>query len=174
MADIKVACPGCSYVYDLPGEYAGQVGECTECGATFVIPEPTETAPAQEPSDARPTPSTEEQPPSEEQAPAESQEVSTDTAAGIVYDIEEEGPTNTVKLSRASIGMLPDVDDQFNVNVVNKEEKPAPPQAPAPSPMSSTKIKNPRKTFKNVKPKAKFAPKPRKKKKWWQSIFFWK
>lgn len=68
--------------------------------------------------------------------------------------------------------MLPDVNDQFKVDVVKNNDTDKMKSATFPQPgsnkMVSTKVK---KTMTNMKPKAKFAPAPKPAKKWWQ---FWK
>jgi hypothetical protein len=93
------------------------------------------------------------------------------TAMGIELDDEDGEPTNTVKLSRSSIGMMPDVDDNFSVDVVNKDSSQDPTERmEAVDTPPQTKKKSPKKTFSNVKPKKKFEPR-KPKKKWWQ---FWK
>lgn len=175
---IRVSCPGCNIVFEVPPELAGQVGECTECGSTFLIPAPSQPAPAPEPPPAAVPEESVENAPSA--PPPEPAYTNTDTSAssdmaktamGIELD-DDEGPTNTVKLSRSSIGMVPDVDDNFSVDVINRdksrEETERMESAPSPPPTSTKK--SPKKTFTNVKPKKKFEPR-KPKKKWWQ---FWK
>ena len=162
--NLRVACPGCNLIYDLPAEFAGQAGECTECGAIFIIPAPQpvsspQAAPAPTPS---PTETAKSIPP--QAVPQAAEKIDPADVDG--------GPTHTVKLSRASIGMLPDVNDQFKVDVVKNNDtdkmKSANYQQPGSNKMTNTKVK---KTITNIKPKAKFTPVPKPTKKWWQ---FWK
>ncbi|OGV38685.1 MAG: hypothetical protein A2020_03940 [Lentisphaerae bacterium GWF2_45_14] len=152
--NLKVSCPGCNLVYDLPAEYAGQAAECTECGAIFTI-----TSPQSSPV-----------PPQQSPAAATTAPVNEQPQAATKMD-GDGGPTNTVKLSRASIGMLPDVNDQFRIDVIKNDTdrmKTSDFPQPGTGKMTSTKV---RKTLTNIRPKAKFAPPPRPTKKWWQ---FWK
>ncbi len=137
MADtMTVACPGCEAVFELPYELAGEAGECTECSTIFEIP-------------------------SVEQLESDNFD---QTATGAIKTLpaEEEGGevTNTVKLSRTSIGMVPTVSDSFNFDVVEKEKNTA----------SSSGGKKFSKTRASAGPRrARKASKP--KKKWWE---FWK
>jgi len=84
--------------------------ECTECATAFVIPtlesleqpvEPTSDA-IQEPTEQEPVPD------------AEPESDNSDDMAD----------TGTVKIDRASIGMLPDVADQFKVDLETMESSP--------------------------------------------------
>lgn len=167
--NLRVACPGCNLIYDLPAEYAGQAGECTECGAIFMIPAPQPAVTIPQPA-AAPAPSpTETAKAMQPQRPPQS---AAQAAEKIDPADVDGGPTHTVKLSRASIGMLPDVNDQFSVDVVKNNDTDKMKAANYPQPgsnkMTNTKVK---KTLTNIKPKAKFAPAPKPTKKWWQ---FWK
>lgn len=98
MADtIVISCPGCDAIFELPTELGGQVGECTECGAIFEIP----TIKAVDHGDFE----------------------KTDTGAvkPEVADNFDGAPTDTVKLSRSSVGMIPDVKDSFKFDEVEKK-----------------------------------------------------
>jgi putative nucleotidyltransferase with HDIG domain len=85
---VKVACPGCDAIFAIPVELGGELGECTECDTVFEIPEINVAKPQEEVKPIIPKMSAE--------------------------DIEA---TGTVKLSRASIGMIPDLKDAFNFGV---------------------------------------------------------
>ena len=179
---MQVSCPGCDAVFELPTECAGQVGECTECGTIFEIPTlaelgleaPAESAPAPEPAAAAAQP--------EPEAAAEPEAPSGPTIGkGKELDSEIAETTNTIKLSRSSIGMVPDLsgkDDGFKVDIVQK------PTAPAFDGKSSNKkvftktrtsISKKRIEKQKKEASAASAPAPKKKekpkKKWWQ---FWK
>jgi hypothetical protein len=90
MADetVKLACPGCGAIFQIPIALSGELGECTECDTVFEIPN---IAGNKHEEDVQPI------------IPKMSAE-----------DIEA---TGTVKLSRASIGMIPDLKDAFNFGV---------------------------------------------------------
>ena len=90
MADetVKLACPGCGAIFQIPIALSGELGECTECDTVFEIPN---IAGNKNEEDVQPI------------IPKMSAE-----------DIEA---TGTVKLSRASIGMIPDLKDAFNFGV---------------------------------------------------------
>ena len=34
---IQISCPKCGMNYELPAEYVGQTGECSQCGFLFAI-----------------------------------------------------------------------------------------------------------------------------------------
>ncbi|MCF6176564.1 MAG: TM2 domain-containing protein [Victivallaceae bacterium] len=87
---IKVACPGCDAIFAIPVELGGELGECTECDTVFEIPK---IAGEKQQEEVKPI------------IPQMSAE-----------DIEA---TGTVKLSRASIGMIPDLKDAFNFGVAD-------------------------------------------------------
>lgn len=173
MADdlISISCPGCNAVFELPIELGGEMGECTECGAIFEIPkiETVQSGNVQK----------------------------TDTGSVKVSRASADGATNTVKLSRTSIGMVPDIKDSFQFNVVNKptststharasiQQEPAPAQEEPglpPPPQRQSSPTGTKKSFKAPPPSTSTAtrtktkapsPKlpPRPKKKWWE---FWK
>ena len=87
---IKVACPGCDAIFAIPVELGGEIGECTECDTVFEIPEV-------------------------------SSKKKNETVKPIVPKMspEEVQATGTIKLSRASIGMIPDLKDAFNFGVAD-------------------------------------------------------
>ncbi len=84
--EIEVSCPGCNAVFNVPSELSGEIAECSECATVFEIPKFEEVTQIQ----------------------------GTETGAikGKVTE-ESEGATNTVKLSRTSIGMIPSLKDSF-------------------------------------------------------------
>ncbi len=126
-----IGCPGCDATFDLPISLGGELGECTECGVIFEIPKLD----------------------GEE---SEEKLVDTDTGAVKTVAADDQGATNTVKLSRNSIGMVPDVKDSFNFDVVEK-----------PSSDKKKTFSTRRGMSKAKRPSAR----PKAKKKWWQ---FWK
>lgn len=91
--EIDVSCPGCNAVFSVPVELCGEMAECTECSAVFEIPRIDEVPP---------TLNTDTGAIKGIAAPAPAFGTETTTAA-----------TNTVKLSRASIGMIPSIKDSF-------------------------------------------------------------
>lgn len=103
--ELEVSCPGCSAVFNVPAELAGEIAECSECGAVFEIPKPEEIQ----------------------------QETGTETGAikGKITE-ESETATNTVKLSRTSIGMIPTLKDTFTFGDPQKPTIPSAPPPPRP------------------------------------------
>lgn len=87
---IKVACPGCDAIFAIPVDLGGEIGECTECDTVFVIP-------------------------------ALNQKKKRTEVKPIIPKMSEEEvqATGTIKLSRASIGMIPDLKDAFNFGVTD-------------------------------------------------------
>ncbi|MFA6294217.1 MAG: hypothetical protein WC637_20670 [Victivallales bacterium] len=95
--EIDVSCPGCSAVFSVPIELCGEMAECTECSAVFEIPRVSEVPPT------------------------------LNTDSGAIKGILAQPPaasfdnstaaTNTVKLSRASIGMIPSLKDSFSIEL---------------------------------------------------------
>ncbi|MDD5697550.1 MAG: hypothetical protein PHH77_02940 [Victivallaceae bacterium] len=86
--EINVACPGCKAVFSVPPEFCGETAECAECGTLFEIPPPK----------------------------AKSEGTLENTETGPVQGVQSDetaAPTNTVKLSRSGIGMIPEVKDDF-------------------------------------------------------------
>ncbi len=161
MADgvINVSCPGCNAVFELPSSLGGETGECTECGAIFEIPKI--------------------------EAVKDGKFQTTETGAVKVGKASPEGATNTVKLSRASIGMVPDIKDSFQFGVVNKAPTSTQTGVGAMPPTAT------RKTFKNPNtatstttktktqtqtsaPQGKGFPQKPQKKSWMQKLMFWK
>ncbi len=103
--EIDVSCPGCSAVFSVPIELCGEMAECTECSAVFEIPKVSEVPP---------TLNTDSGAIKGIAAPAAN--VDNSTAA-----------TNTVKLSRASIGMIPSIKESFSLDLNTSAEPNATP-----------------------------------------------
>jgi hypothetical protein len=90
--EVEVSCPGCDAVFSVPVELCGEMAECTECAAVFEIPGVSEVPPT----------------------------LNTDTGAikGIPPPASADNAviaTNTIKLSRVSIGMIPTLKESFNL-----------------------------------------------------------
>ena len=96
MADtINISCPNCETLFEVPEEMTGETVECTECGTAFevvALEQPVEQDVAEEPD-------------GEVAAPGG----------------EQPGSTNTVKMSRTSIGMVPTVQDSYQLGVVDQQ-----------------------------------------------------
>ena len=108
MADeVDIECPGCGAVFGIPVELCGEMAQCAECDVIFEIPTLDEDE-----GDG---------------------EVSTDT--GAIKGIEADGDaTNTVRLSRTGIGMIPQIKDNFMSDFpVTSAPAPSKPAAPRPS-----------------------------------------
>ena len=107
--EIDVACPGCNAIFGVPQEYCGETAECAECGTMFEIPGLPEEAGNLE-----------------------------DTKTGAIQGIESDDAgeaTNTVRLSRTSIGMIPQVKDSFSLgSSASPTPKKPMPSAAAPRP----------------------------------------
>ena len=82
--EVDVACPSCNAVFSVPLEFCGETAQCAECDAIFEIPNPDE---------------------------AGSDENMTGTDTGPIKGAEADPgeATNTVRLSRTGIGMIPQV-----------------------------------------------------------------
>jgi hypothetical protein len=109
--EVDISCPGCNAIFTVPVELCGEMAECTECSAVFEIPKVGEVPPT----------------------------LNTDSGAikGILAPTPSENnataATNTVKLSRASIGMIPNLKDSFTFGQSNGAPNSAPSfTAPAP------------------------------------------
>lgn len=144
--NIQVVCPGCNSIFDLPIELGGQVGECTECGTVFEIPLIEKVS---------------------------SGSVDKTETGSIKVEKAPEGTTNTVKLSRTSIGMVPSVKDNFKFDVVKKPTIQKPP--------TQTSTASSKKAFTAPPPSAtrtaeKSQPvsRPAAQKPWWSFLLFWK
>ncbi len=97
MADtINISCPNCETPFEVPVEMIGETVECTECGAAFEILAPE----------------------MEEEEMGETVEVA--NPAIQLPEEEETGSTHTVKMSRTSIGMVPTIEDSYNLDVVDQ------------------------------------------------------
>ena len=147
--EIDIACPGCSAVFGVPIELSGETAECAECGVIFEIPSLEAGSGNME---------------------------STDT--GAIKGVEADGDTtNTVRLSRTGIGMIPQVKDSFTLGgapsggmmgsaPAQKKKKSAPrPSTPSAPPKPAAP---PKKSMKKAKSPSTTAPtttdqKPQKK-----------
>lgn len=121
MADIKVYCPHCNTEFEVPEEYLGQVAECSQCTNSFEVALPSDEAiPSNEsiPSDEDGTLSTDTADLSNIEEPQAEEEPS--------EEILEETATSTIKLSRSSIGMVPEVQDSFKLDVVQQQQQQQP------------------------------------------------
>ena len=87
--EIDVACPGCQAIFRVPVEFCGETAECEVCGSLFEIPH-------QHP-----------------QSNTKGSSTDTGPIQGVESGNVAEG-TNTVKLSRSGIGMIPDIQDNFS------------------------------------------------------------
>jgi hypothetical protein len=115
MADeVDIECPGCNAVFGVPVELCGEMAQCAECETVFEIPSLDEEG-------------------------ADGNLTSTDT--GAIKGIEADGDaTNTVRLSRTGIGMIPQIKDDFTLGAPPSSAKPPPgPSAPAPPKKQFTK-----------------------------------
>ena len=111
--EFNVACPSCSAIFSVPAELAGEMAECAECSAVFEIPCPPQGPGASDESNNY-------------------EETPTGAITGVASD--GEGVTNTVRLSRTSIGMIPKVKESFNFDQPSRVPRPgAPPPQPKPS-----------------------------------------
>jgi hypothetical protein len=144
----------------LPKELGGEVGECTECGAIFEIPIVDEDFASQSPDETS----------------SDNEVNKSDTGVFKASEIQADEGTNTVKLSRTSIGMVPDVKDNFSFDVVKQPTKTG-----EVNPNRRTQgISNTKKSFKKpTSPpsrtqasRSRIQRKPQKK--WWQFWMFWK
>lgn len=98
MADtINISCPNCETPFEVPVEMIGETVECTECGAAFEIIEP-ET----------------------EEGMEESGAAGAETVEMLQEEDEDSGSTHTVKMSRTSIGMVPTIEDSYNLDIVDQ------------------------------------------------------
>jgi len=129
--EIDVACPGCNAIFGVPVSFCGQTAECAECGSMFEIPELREK---------------------------NLEDTSTGTIKGVEADDAGEA-TNTVRLSRAGIGMIPQLKDDYKLGSMPNAAKPkqsfkktpsAPTVSKPPSPSSVSKPPTP----KGLKPSA--------------------
>lgn len=112
--EIDVSCPGCGAVFLVPVTLCGEMAECTECSAVFEIPGVGEV------------PST----------------LNTDTGAVKTIRASDgdngREATNTVKLSRASIGMIPSMKDNFNFGQDDHDKSDPEPSFPDEDPLEQS------------------------------------
>ncbi len=104
--EIEVSCPNCSVVFSVPGDLCGELAECSECNSVFEIPFPE----------------------------GSKQLDKTETGAikgSVIAETENVDTTNTVKLSRTGIGMIPTLKESFEFGT----KAPPPPRGgPLPAP----------------------------------------
>ena len=125
--EVDVACPGCNAVFSVPVEFCGEMAQCAECEVVFEIPKPENAA--------------------------DGNLTSTDT--GAIKGVEADGDeaTNTVRLSRTGIGMIPQVKDSFTFGATDlAAPKPAARKQP-PRPAATPSVPPP-----PAKPAAPSAP----------------
>ena len=144
---IQISCPKCGMNYELPAEYVGQTGECSQCGFLFAIvdsPEeqavPSENALQDESGMMgyeEPVP--EEDPgagsmqmlPEEQSAPLESvpetlpepspEETSVSLGGTALSEASTDiSQTNTVKFSRTKVGMVPRIKDDYSLGLLQR------------------------------------------------------
>ena len=144
-------CVNCGTELEVPLEYCGLQAECTECSKLFVLPsleeiQATETTPSEEVA-----PSVEE-----EVAEAPSEEATPSVEEEAVVE-EEMAETGTVKIDRSSIGMIPDLKDQFKLDFGTMDSTP--------------NIDSPARSTEDSSDTDEFEIPPMPQKKWWQ---FWK
>jgi hypothetical protein len=84
--EIKVSCPKCKTAYTVPMDFVGQAAECGQCDSTFVIPNPEDKS---------------------------KEYVSTETGTISAEEIDKALCKHTVKISRHSVGMIPNIKDRF-------------------------------------------------------------
>ncbi len=184
MAEIlQVQCYKCQTVYEVPVEMSGQLVECAICASIFAVPAPIPGREAEIhatfPYVQFDEPQVEEQPAAEqeyiqespagsyEEASAEAVQAEHNPALETAAEKVQAAPavTNTVKLSRSNIGMMPKIDDAFGFgtvdNIVPKYTNPL--ETATAKPGRSTQTNKPKQT--------KPAPAPQPVRKWWQ---FWR
>ncbi len=188
---MQIVCFKCQTVYEITGDLAGQIGECTVCGAIFQIPEPiagkedgtyatsryVEEPPVtqqEHPKDSMPAPKEAPIAPSHDFPDSPPPPPPPPDALSTHYDAENATPTttHTVKLSRSSFGMLPSIDDSFGFSTVNHKAK-----EPVPNKVSAGSGKqklpsDPLNSGVDIQEKLAARQATRKKpRRWWQ---FWK
>ena len=140
--EVNVSCPGCDCVFNVPIEFCGETAECAECGVLFEIPSPHEKSDdktSQADSNAHP----------EGSDSAADSEISTDT--GPIKGVESKNvtdTTNTVKLSRSGIGMIPEIKDSFQFSTEARPPSFSKPKPQSPQKQKSSSKQAPTKTVK--------------------------
>lgn len=187
MAEIlQVQCYKCQTVYEVPVEMAGQLVECAICASIFAVPAPIpgreteihatfpyvqfdEPAAAEQPAVEQ---EQVQEAPAEEyhEAPAEVQVQSGSAELETADEIMHAAPavTNTVKLSRSNIGMMPKIDDAFGFGTVDNI---VPKYTGKENPLETATAKPARSTQTNKPKQTKPAAPPKPVRKWWQ---FWR
>jgi len=141
VVEIQVACPHCGETYVLTSDLIGQEAECAKCGQVFVVEK-------MEATQKIPSSGSEEAAPAHELSDAERDTVVLPNKK----EGGEDGDTSTVKIPRMSGSgtMVPQVKDQFNLDVVHAQ--------------TST-------SSKRMSRRSISTPPKKEKKAWWQ---FWK
>ena len=137
------SCFNCGTELEVPIEFCGQHAECTECSQVFALPSTDEVQAA-----------------IDGQASA-GNEVPEQAPTPVEEEEDSMTETGTVKIDRASIGMIPDVSDQFKVDFATMDSNPsidAPKRTEEPEALNSDDISD-----------LDIPARPTKK--WWQ---FWK
>lgn len=141
---VNTACPGCNTTFEVPAEMVGEDVECPQCNATFKIE-------------------------ALESAPTADQTTETESPAATPAEHQGNGEyTHTVKMSRTSIGMVPVVDDSFNLGVVGQHIQKTDVRKAFES--GEFFLKKDGEAAGEEAPAETAAPK----KKWFQALMFWK
>lgn len=185
---INISCPGCQTAFEVPDEMIGQTVECPQCNTTFDItaPESDHADAAEEINSICPGCNTVFEVPADMEgenvdcpqcgtnftitaAPMPSPDQTSDDLVPTDEEGEGGGYTHTVKMSRTSIGMVPAVDDNFNLDVVGQHIQKT--EACRNLESGEYAIKNRDVGNKSGDQTAPTAP---PKKKWWERLLFWK
>ena len=100
---IHVQCYRCKTVYEIEYELRGQLVECAVCNTIFIVPKLGEEHKNQI---LKTNPYVEEH-------PAEGEEANLQTAVGAESTSGLPTKTKTIKLSKTSCGMIPQIEDKF-------------------------------------------------------------
>ena len=87
------SCPQCGASFEVPEEYCEQTAECAECNSTFVLPSLEEFQSAVSAT-----------------CVINTNEIFAEEEANAMEE------TGTVKIDRASIGMIPEIKDAFDLS----------------------------------------------------------
>lgn len=93
--EINISCPECDVSFCVPIEFCGETAECDACGKLFKIKDPRN------------------------EIVENLKNTDTGSVADDPIDIDT---TNTLKLSRSGIGMMPDVNDGFQLGAPQVED----------------------------------------------------
>lgn len=185
---MQVQCFKCQTIYEITSDLAGQIGECTVCDSIFQIPESMAgkendiyaTTPYVEEAQTAPKKQPESQSTASGKPPAAQAEDFSDSpppppdALSTHYDVDDPTPTatNTVKLSRTSVGMLPSIEDSFGFATVDQKAGSLASEKAREENGSREPPRDPLKTGVDIQAKlAEHQAARGKTRKWWQ---FWK